>query len=814
MTGEQAWMRNGTTSRRRRREWVGATILGATFLGASLIAGSATAQSNHTHGSFNDLLQAEALAKRTAAAPAPPAPIADGLSGGGFYLEADEVVRQETEHHIQASGHVEARYRGRTLRADRVDYDTDSGQVVATGHVEIIADDGSAQFADKLSLDKAMNEGFATGFSTRLQEHVQIAAAGASRRNGDVTVLDHVIYTPCTVCQNGHPGLPPTWSIRARRVVEDKRRKTLVFHDAVIEIRGQPVFYLPVLAGSDPSAERKSGFLLPFVTYSGERGLSYQQPYYQVISRSQDITISPQINSKVNPFLNIDYRKRFYSGTLDVRAGATYDRDFTSGGVKFGPDTARSYILGSGVFRLDPSWIWGFTAERTSDKLLFDKYSIGDAFIDRGLYGADDRRLISQLYAVRQDSLSYLSVAAINVQGLRANDLQSTFPTVAPLIEARYEPKQAILGGRLRLDASAVVLTRSQILPPSIALDGGGAAATNDRRATAQADWQRTFTLRNGLRVVPFLDGRVDLYDVAGQNLTPSGATTTRGYGVIGATVSYPLVKVTPAATWIIEPIAQVAISPNYTRDPRIPNEDSIDFQFDETNLFQANRSPGFDLVEGGQSVTVGGRATLTLPDGRGGSFILGRRFAVSKDTSIPSRTGLRSADSDYVFYADATPFKDVWAFSRLRLASNGYRVNFLEVGVRAATSRLAGYASYVEEARSPSYLPVLGPTTLPGPPGARQVPGDARVKSLDLHGEAFVTRNWGVTGYAIVDSGVFRRQDIGVVYRDDCLRVEVLYRHDETFNGTLGPSTSVVLRLSLATFGTSGYVADPHPSF
>ena len=809
MTGEQTWLGTGTTSRPR-----GNVRLSAALLGATLIAGAASAQTTHPHGSYNDLLRAESMAKRAAAKPAPPPPEPDGLGGGGFYLEADEVIRQEDQHHIQASGHVEARYQGRILRADRVDYDTDKGEVVATGHVQIIADDGSAQYADKLALDKDMNAGFAIGFSTRLQEHVQIAAAGATRRNRDVTVLTHVIYTPCEICKAGGATRPPTWSIRAKRVVEDKRRKTLVFHDAVIEVRGQPVFYLPVLAGADPSAERKSGFLLPFITYSGERGLSYQQPYYLVISPSQDITISPQINSKVNPFLNIDYRKRFYSGILDVGAGATYDRDFTSGGTKFGPDTARSYILGSGVFRLDPSWIWGFTAERTSDKLLFDKYSVGDAFIDRGLYASDDRRLISQLYTVRQDNLSYLSVAAINVQGLRANDLQSTFPTIAPLIEARFEPKEDILGGRLRLEASGVALTRSQILPPSTTLDGGGVPATSDRRATAQADWQRTFTFNNGLRVVPFLDGRIDLYDVAGQNLTPSGATLTRGYGVLGATVSYPLVKVTPAATWILEPIAQVAISPNYSTDPRIPNEDSIDFQFDETNLFQANRSPGFDLIEGGQSITVGGRAMVTLPDGRNASLILGRRFAAEKDYSVPGRTGLRSEDSDYIFYADATAFKNVWAFSRLRLAPDANRIDFLEVGLRATTPRLSGYVSYVEEARSPSYLPVVAPSTLPSPPQNVQVPGDAKVKSLDIHGEAFVTRNWGLTGYAIVDDGQFRRQDIGVVYRDDCIRVEVLYRHDETFNGTLGPSTSVVLRLSLATFGTSGYVADPHPPY
>ncbi len=164
-----------------------------------------------------------------------------------------------------------------------------------------------------------------------------------------------------------------------------------------------------------------------------------------MISPSQDLVISPQINSKVNPFLNIDYRQRFYSGALDVRAGYTYDQDFTSGGSKFGPDTSRSYILGSGVFDLSPRWQWGFTAERASDKLIFDKYSIRNVFAgsgmpDRGLYAADDRRLISQLYVVRQDQGSYLSVAAISVQGLRPTDEQSTFPTIAPLIEARWEP--------------------------------------------------------------------------------------------------------------------------------------------------------------------------------------------------------------------------------------------------------------------------------------------------------------------------------------------------------------------------------------
>ena len=43
---------------------------------------------------------------------------------------------------------------------------------------------------------------------------------------------------------------------------------------------------------------------------------------------------------------------------------------------------------------------------------------------------------------------------------IRPTDDQSTFPTIAPLIEAHWEPDMAILGGRLRLDGSAVALTR------------------------------------------------------------------------------------------------------------------------------------------------------------------------------------------------------------------------------------------------------------------------------------------------------------------------------------------------------------------
>ena len=126
----------------------------------------------------------------------------------------------------------------------------------------------------------------------------------------------------------------------------------------------------------------------------------------------------------------------------------------------------------AGAFDPDGPWRWGFTAERVSDKTLFDRYDVRDAYQDNGLYYGDSRRLISQIYAERQTQRSYLSVAAFTMQSLRVAQFDpvtpalnvfeddNTLPLVAPLIEARWEPEGPVFGGRLRLRGSAVALTR------------------------------------------------------------------------------------------------------------------------------------------------------------------------------------------------------------------------------------------------------------------------------------------------------------------------------------------------------------------
>ncbi|MBV9997283.1 MAG: LPS-assembly protein LptD [Caulobacteraceae bacterium] len=721
------------------------------------------------------------------AKPAGPPPPSDGLAGGGFYIEADELTQDQQTNRVTAHGHVVARYQGRTVKAGKLVYDSTTGIVTASEGVTVINPDGTVEFARTATLNRTMSQGVAMAFSTRLKGGVSVAAAGLVRKSDLRNELNEAIFTPCPVCAK-HP--KPTWSIRARKAVEDKRREIVYFRDAIIEVHGLPVFFTPVFWQADPSVARKSGFLIPTVTTSTLRGFSWEQPYLQVISPSEDVVVSPQFNSKVNPFLNVAWRKRFYSGAFDLRAGYTHERDFDSHGEKFGDLTSRSYILGKGLFAIDRNWRWGFTAERASDPLIFEKYAIDDPYVERGLYAADDQRLISQLYTVRQTQTSYISVAAISVQGLRATDINATFPTVAPLIEAHFEPSTPVLGGRLRLDGSGVVLNRDQSpVDPTL-------AGIDSRRATAQADWRRTFIVGPGIRIDPFIQGRVDFFSLS--NLQPPSAKhadITRAFGTAGFDVTWPFFRRTGAVTWILSPIAQLALSPATKQDPRIPNEDSIDFEFDTTNLFEMNKSPGFDLYEGGQRLNVGAQASAELDDGRDVSVLVGRSFRAKADPNLPAFSGLSHAASDWVMSAEGTPIKGLDFFTRFRLDSGTFSINRLELGADVNIGRFNGTIRYLDEN--------------PDPNG--QV-----VKDLDFRGELFVTKNWGVTAYGAreFESGVWTQRAFGVIYRNECVRVDVVYTSNETFNRTLGPSSGFVFRLSLATLGNSVYSpASTNPS-
>jgi LPS-assembly protein len=732
------------------------------------------------------------------ATPAPP-PVPeqvgpDGLAPRDVYLEADLLTDDRDTKTVTAKGHVEARHNGRTLRADEVIYNTETGAARANGHVAVINPDGTVEYSDSAVLDDELRAGVATAFAARLEGNVTIAAGTAIRRNENVNELNNAIYTPCNICAEDGSSKSPTWSVQASKVVQDREHKVVYYRNAIVRIKGVPVLYTPIFWHPDPSSERRSGFLSPRFRYARRLGLSYEQPYLWVISPSADLVVSPMFTTQVNPLVNLEYRQRFYSGMLHARVGYTYEKQFDSNG-RYGDLTSRSYILADGRFQITDKWRWGFGAERVSDPTLFARYRIDNVYRDRGLFRTDTQRLISQVYAERQDTSSYFSISALSFQSLRVQqigrelvslDPTGAFPVVAPLIEARFDPQSPILGGRFRFRGSAVALSRDQDVSRITPLGLVQNQTVDSRRASGQADWRANFTTAAGLRVSPFAQARVDAYSINNPLAPDPTNSFSRGLATVGADITWPFIRQRAGSSIILEPIAQIALSPDYRKNKNVPNEDSVALEFDSTNLFSTNRFPGFDLYEGGQRVNVGGRASMNWGAGRSASVLVGRSFRDSPNPSFFEGSGLEGKSSDWVTAVTLNPIRGLAIFSRSRLDSDSLRVRREEAGVDLQLWRVNASARYLYSERDAS---------------------GARTESVNLGASMDVTKHWGASVAAVRDlnAGLWPFTEFSVFYKDECLRVDVIYRQDQTYASTIVPTSSIQVRLTLATLGGQG---------
>ncbi|WP_332660456.1 LPS-assembly protein LptD [Brevundimonas sp.] len=764
----------------------------------------------------------------------------DGLTPDALYLEADAASREGDV--ITASGvddnRVLARFRGSTLRAGEISYDLALGVATANRRVEFTDAGGTVIYASYLELDSDMKAGVAVDLASRFANGSSLMAATAVRRSENVNELNYAIFTPCPICDAEGRPKQPSISIQAEKVVQNEELRAVLYRNAVFRLGGVPVLYLPYFAHPDPTVERASGFLVPIPSYDDGRGLSLETPYLRVISPSEDWLISPQFNTDVAPFLNLQWRRRFSNATVVARAGYTYEEnfgDFDADGDNV-PDIPieaehRSYLLAHGRWDPEGPWRAGFTAERTSDKTLFDRYDIHDPYQDNGLYYGDRRRLISQVYAERQSQRSYFSIAAFDLQSLRVavpNDdapglnqfeADDSLPFVAPLIEARWEPDGPVLGGRLRLRSTAVSLYRDayvgspvlrpEVIPPGLAFPPPGSVVglpgVDSRRVSGQAEWRRTMISRAGVRWEPFVDLRADAYSIA--DLPPGPGleeeTIARGRATAGLDISYPLIRrMSDTADLILEPMAQFSASTDPDLDPRIPNEDSQTLELDQSSLFRTDRFPGYDLLEGGLRFTAGMRATMRWDQGREASLFIGRSLRDAEEpgfrvpvpdapTQLYDPSGLVSDTSDWVVQGSFAPSDRIRGWGHATIDSSG-EVRRAEASVDGRWGRrnLATVTYIIDRSN-----PVEGPL-------------NRNYEFVQLSGQQFIYGNWGVTvaGIADLEQDEITRSDIGLLFDDDCFRFELGWRRDNTRVRPTGPSEGIYVRLNLATFGGTGY--------
>lgn len=690
-----------------------------------------------------------------------------------LYLDANTVVRDDDTGVVTASGDVRVQAGERLLLADEVVYDTVTGRVVARGDVRIFDGDEPAQLADEIELTDSLGEGVALGFTATLENQGRTGAAFALRRADGRLELSRAFYTACELCPDGERA--PTWRLRASEVIRDPSEQRIYYRDARLEVLGVPVAYSPAFAHADPDAERASGFMMPRVDLSNRTGFNYTQPYYWAISPYQDLTIAPRLMTEVNPMVELDYRRRFYSGSLRATGSMTYERDFDRDGL-FGDNEFRGHIFAEGNFRIAQGWDWGFTAQRVTETLYLRKYGFADRpDLDYALYEGD-RDLISQVYARGRSSWYYTDMALIDFQSARPGRLDSRLPRIAPIVRSTFALPLPDWAGSATANVSGTAITREQ--------------GTDYARASADASWARPFTIPGGVRVTPYAFGRVDAYDITvatNQGQVTDRIDATRVLGSTGVDAAYPFVRPAEWGNLYIEPRVRAAASTGLDPDEIVPNEDSVGFELSRTNLFARNRSNGFDLWEEGVRVDTGVTTALRgtqewwIPDVE---LFNGLSYRLDGDPSFGAGSGLDRDQSDLISELDVD----------FGFLSTGIATRYdTDTGELKRFDLLAGFDIWrVSGAMDYSRLDTR--------------PAGNRVREeIDLRLSFDVTSRWSATFRTRHDfeQGATRFTQAGLIYRDECTDLRILYRRDNLELGNLGVSESIRVQFTLFTLGS-----------
>ncbi len=761
------------------------------------------------------LVAASALGTVTPAIAQSTLPGIEAPADARMLLTANELIYNNDTEVVIATGGVQIDYANYNLVANRVEYDQKTGRMRAYGRVQILEPDGNTISAEEIDITDNFADGFVNALQIVTPDQTRIAAESAERRGGVETTFNNGVYTACQPCKD-NPEKAPLWQVKAERVVQDERTRTIKLRNARFELFGMPIAYLPYLEVPDFNRKRKSGFLAPSFGSDDALGTWGKVPYFLTLGDSADVTVTATGYSYQGFLLDAEFRKRFENGMMTLRAAGISQRGqdrFTgnNAAVDAGIDD-RGLIGSTGVFKINPRWTFGWDVMVESDSNFAKTYDIE---------GFDDTRQKSEVYLTGLGKRNYFDMRAFRVDirdGRVVNSLDPVYDgyfgremaewredreaRVHPVIDYNKIFSRPVAGGELSLDVNAQSISRKrEYLTDDIfrGLEG------ENERLTAEMEWKRVFTTEGGLRLTPLLAARGDLHHFN----TTSVSTTiygddnaTRGMLTAGLEASYPILATTANASHVFEPIAQVFARNDEDIAGGLPNEDAQSFVFDATSLFERDKFSGYDRIEGGSRANLGFRYTGTFDNGVTTQAIFGQSyhlagvnsFAVDSLTYAGRNSGLDTDVSDVVAYAAVELPVGVGLSASGRFDKDTFEAQRTDLTASFTHEKLAGSITYSD----------IKAQRQAGQPGyGSEVDREGLNGSLSLK----FADNWrvfGSSGYDLVDER-FSTSTFGVAYEDECVALTVSYKHTPSY--TTDPNKwSIGARLSLRTLGDLDY--------
>ena len=480
-----------------------------------------------------------------------------------------------------------------------------------------------------------------------------------------------------TVCKNRGKDKCPPWSLRAKKIIHDKTKKTIYYDHAVLKFYELPLFYFPKFFHPDPTVKRKSGFLVPTFTNSTTVGAGISLPYFWAISKDKDMTLTTKTYNNENILLLNEYRQAFRNGFLTLDSSYTEGyKNITSKKTK----GSRSHIfadlkLDLGKFKSYISEL-SFKMQRTSNDTYFRVHNINTELVDYS-----DTDLENEIkYNFRKNNL-FLDVSAHVFENLRTDKTSDKYEYVLPNI---------MFGNTFFTKKFGSINFSSNTEHKNFDTNKYTTILTND------FIWNPVNTItKKGF--VNTLEGMLRNVNYKAKKTTDykTDSSVNELSGVIGYRSSLPLKKVDQNISKIFSPNFMLRYAPGHMRDIR-----GEDLNLRYTNLYSLNKT---SEIEEGISAILGFDYKINEKDKDGSdkekmSFSLGQIFNRTENRDRPSKSSLDQKSSDLVGQFNYN-FSEIGQIGyKFSLDHNYENLNYNEVSTTLNFGKVGFNIDYLEE--------------------------------------------------------------------------------------------------------------------
>ncbi len=683
-------------------------------------------------------------------APDPTSPPSDAPKAS---LNADSMTFDRDLGLITATGRVEVTYAGRTLRAEKITYNQKTDIVQAFDNVSLTETNGEVLFGERMEITGDLKDGVVYNIGLIMADRTRVAGSGARRSDARYTDVRNAVYSPCDLCKDD-PSRPPIWQLKAVRVTHDATEQQVEYRDAWLEVFGVPVAYTPYFSHPDPTVKRRSGLLAPSFSNSSDLGFRLDAPYFWAIDEHQDATVSPLLTTSGGSGMFAEYRSRYRNGEINAQGSFVADD----------PDRGtRGYIDLESEFHLDRTWRAGANIQASSDDTYMRRYGF-----------ETDPVLESRGYIEGFRGRNYQVVNTHAFKDLRAESNADDTPLILPMYDFNYVGSRDRLGGFSTFDFNAINLMRDE--------------GVDMRRISLRPRWERLINGAFGELYTASVSLAADGYHAS--NVTESDGSEFSGLsGRIQPRASLawrlPLVRPGEVLNQTIEPQASVTVAPNGGNPDTIPNEDSQEIEFDETNLFRDNLYDGIDRVDGGTRFNYGINYLVSTEDYGNGAIFIGQSYRPRVSSSFTQASGQDDNFSDVVATVQMSPKHYIDLLYRTQFSPDNLspQRNELTTQIGGAPLRLNLDYTFIDQQVGSEFG------------GREEISGQLSSR---------FNRNWSgsVSALRDINASEMRSLGMGLVYEDECVRFTTALARSFFEDRDLKPSDTITFTVVLKTLG------------